>query len=308
VAGSASTGLLILLMSCPLGAKAVSLRSSAAANPLPADSHVHSEWSWDAMAGSMERTCERAVEIGLPSLAFTEHADFTPWLLQEHDRIPDAWQALVNGRVLTPPEIDLNGYLECLHRCRDRFPALRILSGVELSEPHQHGHRAGALLATGGFDRVLASVHFLPIGSRSTEVSGLYREQPASAVMRGYLAETLRMIEQFDDFEILAHIDYPVRYWPADADLYDPVAFEDDYRMVLRALADAGKALEINTKVPLHPLVVRWWHQEGGQAVTFASDAHDPSSLARGFSEASAMAESCGFRPGAHLTDFWKRR
>ena len=45
---------------------------------LPADSHVHSQWSWDALAGSMEGTCRRAVEIGLPAVAFTEHADFTP--------------------------------------------------------------------------------------------------------------------------------------------------------------------------------------------------------------------------------------
>ena len=43
--------------------------------PLPPDSHVHTEWSWDGK-GSMERCCERAIEVGLPALAFTEHADF----------------------------------------------------------------------------------------------------------------------------------------------------------------------------------------------------------------------------------------
>ncbi|HEY6424722.1 MAG TPA: PHP domain-containing protein [Pseudonocardiaceae bacterium] len=45
---------------------------------LPSDGHVHSEWSWDAPGGSMERTRARAVELGLPCIAFTEHADFTP--------------------------------------------------------------------------------------------------------------------------------------------------------------------------------------------------------------------------------------
>ncbi|MFC7757916.1 hypothetical protein ACFQY4_07665 [Catellatospora bangladeshensis] len=38
---------------------------------LPAAGHVHSEWSWDAYVGSMERTCARAVELGLPAVAFT---------------------------------------------------------------------------------------------------------------------------------------------------------------------------------------------------------------------------------------------
>lgn len=32
---------------------------------MPADGHVHSEWSWDAHNGSMERTCGgRAVTFG----------------------------------------------------------------------------------------------------------------------------------------------------------------------------------------------------------------------------------------------------
>src|SRR4029453_16565705 len=43
--------------------------------PLPPDGHVHSERSWDAPNGSMEKTCSRAVEMGLPAVAFTEHAD-----------------------------------------------------------------------------------------------------------------------------------------------------------------------------------------------------------------------------------------
>jgi histidinol phosphatase-like PHP family hydrolase len=77
---------------------------------------------------------------------------------------------------------------------------------------------------------------------------------------------------------------------------HGPRAFEDQYRSVLRALAAGGKALEVNTRVPLHPQIVRWRHQEGGQTVTFASDAHDPSALAHGFAEATAW-KPVGFDP-----------
>jgi histidinol-phosphatase (PHP family) len=45
---------------------------------LPPDNHVHSEFSWDTgPRASLLRACERAVEIGLPAIAFTEHLDFT---------------------------------------------------------------------------------------------------------------------------------------------------------------------------------------------------------------------------------------
>ncbi|CAI7978217.1 hypothetical protein FRAHR75_430066 [Frankia sp. Hr75.2] len=73
-----------------------------------------------------------------------------------------------------------------------------------MGEPHWHTSHAEALLGRGAFERVLASVHSAPAaGGGFTEVSA-------------------RLIERFDAFEILAHIDYPVRYWPADAQPYDP--------------------------------------------------------------------------------------
>jgi histidinol-phosphatase (PHP family) len=54
---------------------------------LTGDGHVHSEWSWDvggpggphSAAGLMDAMCQRAVQIGLPALAFTEHLDVISW-------------------------------------------------------------------------------------------------------------------------------------------------------------------------------------------------------------------------------------
>jgi histidinol-phosphatase (PHP family) len=44
----------------------------------PPDNHVHSQWSHDTgPRASMTAACERAVELGIPSVAFTEHLDFT---------------------------------------------------------------------------------------------------------------------------------------------------------------------------------------------------------------------------------------
>ena len=272
---------------------------------LPPDSHVHSQWSWDALAGSMYDTCLRAVEIGLPAVAFTEHADFTPWSLPPEATIPDDWRRLVSGGVLTPPPLDLDGYQDCLHCCRERFPGLRILSGVELSEPHWHSPRATSLLRDGGFDRILAAVHSAPAGSGFIEISDRFREQSPTQVLRGYLTETAVLITQFDAFDILAHIDYPVRKWPQNAKPYDPYEFQDEYRHVLRTLASTGKALEVNTRVPLHPVILAWWRQEGGQAITFASDAHDPSALAAGFIQAARLADAAGFGPALDPYGFW---
>ena len=277
---------------------------------LPADNHVHSEFSWDAPDGAMERTCARAVELGLPSVAFTEHADYTLWfldvaLLDENYRHL-ARHAGPDGTV-TPPRIDLDRYLACLERCRDRFPELRIISGVELGERHWHPDMAACLLAAGRFDRVLGALHCLPAGGRFFESGDLYRQRPAGDVIREYLAEASRMIKTWDAFAVLAHLDYAIRSWPADAGPFDPFAFQDELRDTLRTLADSGRVLEVNTRGPMHPEIIRWWHEEGGDAVSFGSDAHNPTMLAYRFAEAAAMVEAQGFRPGRDPYDFWIR-
>ena len=76
---------------------------------------------------------------------------------------------------------------------------------------------------------------------------------------------------------------------------------------MLRALARSGRALEVNTRLPMDARIVRWWHEAGGDAVSFGSDAHEPSAVATGFAEAAAMVEAQGFRPGRTPLDFWTR-
>lgn len=276
---------------------------------LPTDGHVHTEWSWDTVTGSMAGSCERALELGLPSVAFTEHADLTPWLMPEPIRplLPDHFRVRLRpDGVLEPPDLDVDGYLACVAECRDRFPSLRILSGVELSEPHWHRARADALLAAHEFDRVLGSVHSLPDGEHHRELT-VVSDRPPGERLRAYLTEVLGLVESTADFAVLAHIDYALRAWPGEGPPFVASDFEEEFRTVLRALRSSGRALEVNTKVPLPGEVVRWWFEEGGDAVTFGSDAHEPSLVGHGFREAAALAESCGFRPGRTPHDFWRR-
>lgn len=273
----------------------------------PMDSHVHTEWSWDTLDGSMERTCARAVELGLPAVAFTEHVDYSTWTVTPSDFHERLHRFITPDGAFSPPRLDVDGYLECVERCRDKFPELRIFTGAELGQPHWHRDDVAKLLGSGQFDRVLGSLHVLPVGEKLYEPPELFERRPATDVFRDYLAELTRLVTDSDAFAVLAHIDYPVRYWPADEAPFDPHVFEEEFRHALRALADSGRALEVNTRVPLHPEIVRWWSEEGGDAVTFGSDAHSPSGLARGFAEAAAMVEAHGFRPGRHPYDIWSR-
>jgi len=242
----------------------------------------------------MEETCRGAVDLGLPSIAFTEHAD---WV-----RGPEA-------------VFDARGYFESIERCRAAFPGLRIFSGVEMGEPHRYPEAARALLAA-GFDRVLASVHVVEWEGETTDVSerGFMRARNAAGVFRLYLGEVLVLIESDMPFEVLAHLEYPKRYWPADP-AYDETPYEEEFRAILRAAARRGVVLELNTtrgRKPSRflcpgPAVLGWWREEGGRAISFGSDAHSPESLAAGFGVARDVATSAGFRATGDPLAFWVR-
>jgi histidinol-phosphatase (PHP family) len=285
---------------------------------LPQDGHVHSQFSWDATAGDMRATCARAVAIGLRSLAFTEHVDPRPWAKDGH-HLPDNYRGRVDdhGRFLARP-LDIAAYFEGIDRCRAAFPDLRILSGVELSEPHDHPDAIGELLAAGGatiqgIDRIIGSVHALPdldvvtAGSEYLEVTDAYAQRRATDVVRAYLAEVAVMAASAAPFEVLGHIDYPLRAWPAEAGPVPWTALEEPFRAALTALAGSGRALEVNTRLPLSPLVVSWWHEIGGPAVVFGSDAHSPDHLAHDFADTAAMVEAHGFRAGPTPYEHWGR-
>lgn len=259
----------------------------------------------------MQLACTQAVELGLPGLAFTEHVDFTDWTLESSDNdegtVPRP--AHVGDRPRVAP-FDVDGYLADLARCRDTFPDLRILSGIEAGEPHFFRTGVATVLAAGDFERVLGSLHGIVVDNTLTGISSaLFRQIEPHELMRRYFAELLALVSGSSAFNVLAHCDYARRYWPRKrVGSFDDTAFEEEYRAVFRELASSGRALEINTRTPMaSEAQVRWWWEEGGDAVSFGSDAHTPFRVGEHFDIAVAVAEAAGFRAGRDRFDFWRR-
>ncbi|MGN9914399.1 PHP domain-containing protein [Phytohabitans sp. LJ34] len=272
---------------------------------LPADNHVHSEWSFDTgPQSSMDKACARAVALGVPAVAFTEHLEFTDWLDGDAiaaDALQLGWWSLIRP-------IDVTGYLASVEECRGRYPDLRIRTGVEAGEAHLFGASVARVLASGPFERVLGSLHAIPYEGRLVAPDKLFGTLGTGGVMRHYFAEMVRMIKDSDAFEVLAHLDYPRRYWPADAPPYREADYEEEYRAVLRALAGSDRVLEVNTRSPMASAdLLRWWREEGGRAISFGSDAHLPWIVGDKFDVAVDVAAAAGFTHGRDAHDFWRR-
>ena len=272
---------------------------------LPLDGHVHSEWSWDAVAGDMEATCARAVELGLPAVAFTEHVDHTRWLVSEGtEPDPRARGDRAPGTFTAGP-LDVDGYLESLERCRERFPSLHLLSGVELGEPHWHADAVAHLLAAGPFERVLGSLHSLPDDAAAAEPPSSTAAARRRRSSRATSSSSPRWSSRPASSRCSRTSTTRCATGRARPGRSTSARSRTSFRHVLRTLAGGDRVLEVNTKGPMLPEVVRWWREEGGRVVTFGSDAHRPELLGRRLAEAVAMVEAYGFRAGRHPYDRW---
>ena len=247
----------------------------------------------------MEATCRKAIEIGLPAIAFTEHAD----------HVPDVHPTL--------RRLDICGYHAEVERCRALFPGLRILSGVELGEPHRYPVETAAVLTAGPLDRVLGSVHCFGWRGQLMDASQLSRLPVAdvSEAVRAYFQELCLLVGSGQPFEVLAHLDYPKRYWPHAELRYQEADYEEEIRAVLRGAAARQAVLELNTTrgaVPERglcpgPLAIRWWVEEGGRTLSLGSDSHEPAKIALGFALAAQLADAAGFKPNDDPAGFWRR-
>lgn len=242
----------------------------------------------------MERSCERALEIGLPGIAFTEHAD---------------WALVHEGQ----HSVDIAGYFDAIERCRAKFKGLRILTGVELGEPHWFPHETADVLAAGPLDQVHGSIHCIRLDGELLDASQFRQREDIDfpRAVREYFRETLAMVESGQPFETLAHLDYPKRYWIDGLAPYREEDYEAQIRAILVAAARTGRVLEVNTTRgnTLCPdiTVVRWWREVGGQAVQYGSDAHQPDKVAEGFQVATQMVEAAGFKPARDPMALWRR-
>lgn len=248
---------------------------------IPHDYHVHSNYSADSRA-SMAEMCRSAIALDVPEIGFAEHYDLHP------DERPRDW-------------LGLEPWLEELERCRAEFDGrLVIRAGIEIGEPHLFQAQMQAVLARAPFDYAIGSLHWV---GHSAVFDTAYFQRPAEEAFGLYFEELERMAGA-GGFDVLGHLDVPVRTAFDLYGSYDPRCYEALIRPVLRQCIANGIALDINTSalrrracVLLPGLeILRWYVEMGGMRVTFGSDAHRPEQVASHFDVALEAVKAAGLR------------
>jgi histidinol-phosphatase (PHP family) len=253
------------------------------------DLHVHSTCSSDG-ASSIAEYARRAAEMGLVEVGFCEHADFDP-----RDR---------SYRYLDLPRYDAE-----MAAARVEVPGIWLRQGVEITYQSSLEAQIGDWLAGHPWDIVVSSVHLVDYVDGWAMISephaneGYFASHSEREAYAPYFEELLRAARSGLG-DVLGHFDLIKRYGTAAYSRFEPEAFEDEVRAVLRAVIQGGMGLEVNAsgmrQRPGEPYpgleILRWYREMGGEVLTAGSDAHHVGDLAAGIGETLDLASAAGFR------------
>ena len=256
--------------------------------PSLGDYHVHTRFS-DGK-GDVAEFVERAIALGLPEIGFSDH--LVP---------PGLGDASAYG---VPPD-QLEAYVTAVRDAAARYPEIHVLLGVEADYLIEYEDALAEMLAQHPFDYVLGSIHFVgsfDFADEAKEHHPLWSD--VDEVFRGYYEATCRAAES-GLFQIMAHVGY-VGLWghqPSDA----IVASEGK---ALRAIAEAGMVLELNTGGPLDP-IGDMYPSRGvlqraarmGIPLTLSSDAHSINDVAMLYAEGVIRARAAGYNTVVRMSD-----
>lgn len=257
------------------------------------DSHTHTHLSHDGFVPCSEMA-RSAMDLGLDCLCVTDHTDF---LTGEGKRdFSCDWDAR------------LGEFHDALPLTRGR---LKLLQGVELGSAFVSPEEAARVLDVPELDFVLGSLHNWSedAGGNDFYFTKFASEPLCRRAMDNYLSSMEQLVKLPACYDSLAHIPYPLRYMERDGHPLDLADYYPRLSAILRAVAESGKAMEVNTfkgaTLDAWPPLLSLFRSVGGEFVTVGSDAHKPDSIASGVRAALDLISDAGFR---YVTVFERRR
>ncbi len=252
------------------------------------DLHTHSNNSFDAQ-NTVDQMCEMAIERGLYAIAITDHC--------EAPMIKDGANCEFGEfDVLIP-----NSIRDAI-KAKEKYRAqIKVLCGIELGEPMHDSECTKKALSYGEYDFTLASVHNLRDMQDFYYLD--YNKVSVDEILKLYFDE-LKETAQFEHFDSLAHLTYPLRYIKTSTgQIPDLTQYQNQIDDILKILIKNNKALEINvsgffkelkTTLPDEP-IIRRFKELGGKYITLGTDSHNTEYVGKGIEEGLKIAKRCGF-------------
>ena len=254
---------------------------------------MHSHHSSDSQA-SMESMIERAIELGLDTITFTEHQDFN------YAKSPEGEKEKCDENSFM---LNADSYLYELLGLREKYrDRIRIEFGVEVGLQKSCVKENLIFCRDHEYDFIIGSLHL--VDGKDPYYKQFFEGRDEKEVLRQYFTEYLENIKKFHNFDVIGHLDYIVRYFPSGIREYDYAEYGDISDEIFRFLIENEKGIELNTKAmskgmkEFHPSMaaLKRYRELGGEIITVGSDAHRPENIGDHFDKVPDVLKEAGFK------------
>ena len=252
------------------------------------DCHIHSKFSIDSNM-EMSDACETALKLGLEGIAFTDHRDI---------EYPDTDESF---------NIDYNKYFDEVSAIKARYKGrLNILRAIEVGiQPHVIDESL-RVVNSGPFDYVLASVHVIDGVDPYARI--YYKDRTKLEAYGRYLQEIYFMITHYNNFDMVGHFEYIIRYASYVDRSLRYSDHSDVFDAILKELIKQGHGFEVNTGTYRDPsvpaeydaAVLKRYRELGGELVCLGSDAHRIAHIGLRLDYFAQIIRDAGFKYTVH--------
>lgn len=249
------------------------------------DYHIHSNFSADCET-PMEKTIEKAIELGLEEICFTEHIDYD---------YPDRDWIF---------EFDVKEYDKQIKQMQAEYGhKITIKKGVEIGvQPHVLDQYE-QLMKEESFDFIICSMHATE--KKDLHSGEFFQGKTVDEAYRIYYEELFDCIKQYKNYSVLGHVDLVKRYTKEKS----TEDFHDIIGEIFKEVINDGKGIELNTSGFRYGLasgmpsddILKLYKDLGGEIITLGSDSHVESTLAYEFKQSLELLASIGFK---HIATF----
>ncbi len=248
-----------------------------------ADYHVHCEFSDDSRE-RMETQIEKALELGLDEICFTDHVDYgikKDW--SEGNIIWRGGDTLNDPNAKKEPMANVNypEYFAKIDRMRETYKdRITIRKGLEFGIQTITVKQYEDLFSRyrDQLDFVLLSMH--QVNDLEFWTQDFQRGKTQKEYNEEYYREIYEVQKIFKDYSVLAHLDLIVRY--DNEGVYPFEEVKDMVAEILKTAIADGKGIELNTSSWKYGLadtqpsraILKLYKDLGGRIITVGSDAH----------------------------------
>ncbi len=243
-----------------------------------ADYHLHTNFSDDSKL-PMEESIKHAIALGLQEVCYTEHIDYG---------------------VKTDINCDCEAYWKEIERCRKLYETrIAIKGGMEFGIQTGTVSEFKRTFLKYPFDFIIFSCH--QVDNKEFWNFCFQEGKSQKEYHERYYEEIFKVMQLYEDFSVLGHLDMIRRYDPNGKYPFDKV--RDRIEDILKTVIRNGKGIEVNTSGYRYGLkdvspsvqILKLYHELGGEILTIGSDAHRKEDIGYRLAETKQLLKELGF-------------